>query len=760
MTAILYLVTAAVLLWLTWRFITPMSRAAAIALLLLPLCLTGRAVMAGRVIAPIDLASMSPPLSDYANELGTARVKNSLLGDIILQMVPWREALRRSITAGEWPLLNRYQQCGDDLAGSAQAAPFSPFTWLALLLPVALSFTFTAAISFFVAGVSTFVFARVLGCSETASIVAAAAFTFSAPVAGQILWPLGMAWALMPLVLAATRMVIVAPAVRSTMLLIIALSLLATAGHPETALHVIAVAAAYAIFELVRSERRIAPGVAFAIAGVATILLTAVAWMPMLDAVHQSGEWIVRSWYAQAPLKVAKGFVEAAAVGNLFPFARPQYRPFLLPRGEVGSIVLVLAIAAIVTIKRRDARFFAGLAAITFLIAIGAWPFANIMHSLPLFDRALNDRLIAIVAFGLSMLAAFAIDLAPQRKTFNIAIGVLLLVGGGLAWFRDSGPIDLPRAIADTLPLAIAAAVIGFARRELAGIALIALILVQRVIGESSTLPVYDARAAFPTLPIFEPVKNVREPFRVTATGVLFLPNLPTMYGLEDVRVSTPVTFAPYAETYPLWLERRGFGEVNDLTKPILSMMNVRYAFTPAGDPVPAGWRSVAQDRSTRLVENLQALPRAFIPRLVRFGRTPDQEIAEMKDERDFRERAWIDALQPGEVENGRGRAVAHNAKLGLHIDADMESAGYIVISNAAWRGWRAYVDGKAIRPLRANHAFLAVHVPAGRHAVDLRFLPVAFVNGRAISIVAAVLMIAFLSFRAAKTARNPGGGK
>ena len=747
MIAILYFATAALLLWLTWRFVTPMSRAAAVVLLLLPLCFTGRALMTGRVIAPIDLASMSPPLSDYAKELGTDKVKNPLLGDIVLQMMPWREAVRRSIAAGEWPLLNRFQQCGDDLAGSAQAAPFSPFTLLALLLPTALSFTFTAAISFFIAGVSAFVLARTLNLSETAALVAGAVFMFSAPVSGQILWPLGIAWALMPLVLAATRMVIAMPGVRPAVILVVALSLLITAGHPETALHVSVVVAAYVAFEMWRrlsaGERRLRGGATLAIAGVITILLTAIAWMPMLDAVQQSGEWIVRSWYAKAPLKVAKGFVEAAATGNLFPFARPQFRGFLLPRGEAGSIALALALAAIVTLKRREVRFFALLGAVVFLIGIDAWPFAQIIHALPLFDRALNDRLIAVVAFALAMLAAFAIDEAPQRKAMNMAIVVLLVAGGGVAWFRDSGPVNLPQAIADTIPLAIAAVVIGFVRREIAGVALIALILAQRIIGEAGMLPVYPVRSAFPSIPIVEPLKSVREPFRVTATGVLFLPNLPTMYGLEDVRVSTPVTFAPYAETYPLWLERRGFGEVDDLTKTILAMMNVRYAFTLVSDPVPAGWRTVAQDRSTRLVENPGALPRAFVPRFIRFGRTGEQEIAEMKEERDFAERAWIDALQPSEIENGRGRAIAHHSKLGLRIDAEMESAGYVVVSNAAWSGWRAYVDGKAIRPLHANHAFLAVHVPPGRHVIDLRFLPVAFVTGRTISAVTFVLMIA-----------------
>jgi membrane protein YfhO len=377
--------------------------------------------------------------------------------------------------------------------------------------------------------------------------------------------------------------------------------------------------------------------------------------------------------------------------------------------------------------------FFAVLGLLAFLIGIDAWPFAQWMHALPLFDRALNDRLIAVVALAAAMLAAFAVDKASPRR---IAIAALVAAVVYAVFAFCLRPVDVPRAIADIVPPAIAAAAIAFLRRDMAIPALLALIVMQRLIADASLLPVYPAPTAFPRLPVFQPLANVREPFRVTAKGSLLLPNLATMYGLEDVRSSTPVTFAAFAETYPLWLERRGFGEVNDLTRPMLSMMNVRFAFITTGDAIPAGWREIARDRSTLLIENTNVLPRAFIPHQVRFGRTPERELEEMKSETDFASTAWIDALQPSEVQNGRGTVIARQAPNGLHLHADMASDGYVVVSNSAWRGWRAAIDGHAVRPLRANHSFLAVHVPAGRHDVTLRFIPQAFVRGRAIAIV------------------------
>jgi hypothetical protein len=57
-------------------------------------------------------------------------------------------------------------------------------------------------------------------------------------------------------------------------------------------------------------------------------------------------------------------------------------------------------------------------------------------------------------------------------------------------------------------------------------------------------------------------------------------------------------------------------------------------------------------------------------------------------------------------------------------LDVELDAPG-IVVSVDAWDpGWRAAVDGRSTRVLRANVGFRAVAVPAGRHVVDLRYRP------------------------------------
>ena len=63
-----------------------------------------------------------------------------------------------------------------------------------------------------------------------------------------------------------------------------------------------------------------------------------------------------------------------------------------------------------------------------------------------------------------------------------------------------------------------------------------------------------------------------------------------------------------------------------------------------------------------------------------------------------------------------------------------MENDGWIVASQSAWKGWRAYIDGRRVQTRFANHAFLGVFVPKGRHNVKLQYLPESFTRGRNIS--------------------------
>jgi uncharacterized membrane protein YfhO len=65
-----------------------------------------------------------------------------------------------------------------------------------------------------------------------------------------------------------------------------------------------------------------------------------------------------------------------------------------------------------------------------------------------------------------------------------------------------------------------------------------------------------------------------------------------------------------------------------------------------------------------------------------------------------------------------------------------------VVISQAFYHNWRASIDGRPTPLLRANYAFQALEVPAGRRQVILVYEDRAFYFGALVSLVSAVACV------------------
>jgi hypothetical protein len=71
----------------------------------------------------------------------------------------------------------------------------------------------------------------------------------------------------------------------------------------------------------------------------------------------------------------------------------------------------------------------------------------------------------------------------------------------------------------------------------------------------------------------------------------------------------------------------------------------------------------------------------------------------------------------------GSARVVSSRADARV-VEAELSHDGYLVMSDRYDAGWRVTLDGKEAPLLRANMAFRAVALPAGRHAVQLLYRP------------------------------------
>jgi Bacterial membrane protein YfhO len=801
-TALLYFVTAAALVWLAHRTVVPISRAAAIVLVLLPLCFTGRALLTGRVYAPIDLAFQSDPLWSMRPQYGVKSFSNAMLSDVYCLNIPWKVVTREAYARGSWALWNHHPFAGDILAATAQPTPYEPVFLLSLLLPMANSLTYLAAMAFFLAGLCMFLYLRDLGCEELASLIGAAGWMYCGFLVFWLEWVITTSALWLPLVFLGVRRIVCRRDLGSMFLLVVAFVMMLQNGHPESALHIVALGIPYALFEMWPDRIRVremmrAAGLGVA-AGVVALLLSAIYLLPIIEAIPQTLEhWFRQEVYAHArksyPLpeamtRLSKQFVPFAF--GYFQRERPKApNRFVVPDSAYsGSVLLALAALGLWRGRRRERWFFLAIGVAGYLIG-GQFPGpVDWLGKLPLFDIALNERLIFAAAFALAVLGAFGADdllrgslvmeRHPEQREGSRGSDDDRVLHGILRVARDDARPDsgdrmrFAVVVALTgIALAIWTAAIwyparatGLSRRFLMGeatslllpllliavltlisknhrtivIACLGLLLAQRTAEMGDFYPTNSARLFYPRIPLLDRLPRGGSPYRVVGARYAFVPNLATMYGLEDARGYTAMTFHPLSDTIDLWSVRQviWFNRVDDLTRPFLSLLNVRYAIAAKNFVAPRGWHVMARDWTGQILENERALPRAFVPASVRVGVPAGEAFKEISAEADFARTAWIslEVIKPSEYENGPGTVDVREEANGLRLTAQMEAPGWVVISEAAWKGWRARLDGEPAVLVRADHAFLALFVPRGRHEIRLSYLPRSFVLGRAIS--------------------------
>ncbi len=82
-------------------------------------------------------------------------------------------------------------------------------------------------------------------------------------------------------------------------------------------------------------------------------------------------------------------------------------------------------------------------------------------------------------------------------------------------------------------------------------------------------------------------------------------------------------------------------------------------------------------------------------------------------------------ATNPAKASGAAGTVrTVHDGPDALQVRVQAKGAGYLVVADGLQTGWRATVDGRAVPLLDADHALVAVPVPAGVHEVRLRYTP------------------------------------
>ncbi|MEM6797227.1 MAG: YfhO family protein, partial [Acidobacteriota bacterium] len=604
-----------------------------------------------------------------------------------------------------------------------------------------------------------------------------------------LLWPLATTWASFPWIAAGLRRIARDPGPSGTALLALGLALQVLGGHPESTLHGMMAACLYALLELAlaggESRLRIArrAGAAALVAAAAT----AIFWLPLLDALPQSAQFEQRSAQTGTADAVPFGHARGRLLVNLLPFRfgipwaeAVPVAGFFVPTASayVGSSLLGLGLFGLWRHPWRGRFALAAFAAFAAAAGASLPPVVRALEALPLLSVAVHRRWTILGAWAIAGLVALGAE-AWQRSSRPLGAGLcqLAVAAAAAALLIENWPEMRAGGLSDAFlrvqaawllaPAALAAGLLAWPalgrRPSGAGtrggwlLALLALALAQRVGESAGRFRAFSQELFYPKPAVLELIPRTPEPSRFVATGESVVPNTGIFWGLEDVRGYQPLRSALLTETYPHWPSRHDFflNRIDALDSPMLDFLGVTHAVVGPEVTLPAHWRSLGQRGGWRAAENTRAARRAFVPRRIS---PPAEDLSGLGAIDDFAGLSWIEPASgppvgPGERVNGPG-TVASVERRGarLAVEVSMERAGWMVVSESAWRGWRATdASGRSLPVGRANHAFLAIPLPAGESRIDLRYLPRSFVIGRTLSLITLGALLALGLWRLAR---------
>jgi len=717
---------------------------------------------------------------------------------------PWAEVTHRILSDGEIPLWNPYEAAGAPHAANMQSAVFDPLLLAVNLHPTPLTWDLSIVGAFVLGAAAAYLFGRVLGLRVVPAVVSSAAFSLSGWFFLYSNNGFSRSYAFLPLAFLLVELTLRSRRLWPVFGLAVVVAGDIYVGMPEASFFVIGAAALFAAVRLVQersvmpvsvSLARLSGGALLGLLLAAPLLLPFFQYELLSFNVHKPGvgkgseadsAWDVLHW-------IAPGFPDA-----------PDR-----PRNWVGTTAMISALVAVsgrTETRRRHAWFFAALGCVLLLKIydfhalgwVGRLPVANLVV-FPTFAAP-------VVGFAFAVLAGIGVQVVWNRDLrlrcflalFAFVLAVLIV-----ALAVDHRLIEIargrPRAwdkAALFATLAVAAIVLGtWLGRRWTASALACVIIFELFV--LAPFQIYARRAdPYRTpgwMPLVRTAQGSEPNARVFGIDDKLYPNTAGALGLQDVRVLDALYVERYWRYLQTFIQPDAYDRFtgSDATQPrfrrnpMFDALGVRAVLSRRDLASVPGLRLLGRDGDTRVYENSNAYPRAWVVHDVRIARDEDEAFELLRSRAHRRDGVFIvDGFDPRSqaiVEDGgattdRALRALQDGRAGCGArDADRAAidrysaqsvtvrvtaacAGLLVLPDTYFPGWKATVNGQASTIHPTDGAFRGVVVPKGTSLVVFRYEPRAFPLGivLAVSGLVAFGLVSLVLWRRARSRMNP----
>lgn len=493
-----------------------------------------------------------------------------------------------------------------------------------------------------------------------------------------------------------------------------------------------------------------------------------------------------------------------------FPFTPDNLLNYLIPHffgvdksgtvfGYVGVVSLILLSIGLTRPSQGMAKLFTFSGLFFFILSLGNVTF---LHSLaykfiPFYSSFRRTSFLHyLVSFSLAMLVGYVILQLQQRKVEPSVIirrSGFFLLGGAILWIAlfiirpfGSNPAmittlnDMVQSTTLFLVFSASAFIffryayaekISFPYFEILFVTILLLDLFTLNMRASGTNSDYDPRlfnSKPKILTMFLPELNrdfsrvfLHEPTLRYNSGVEKVYQLGGYYGL---------TSKYYGMLFGAYQEPDGFILPSS---PLLDILGVRYVFTSrvvpdldsrevkvvASMPIPAeDYGRFMTQNGTRIpvgtllyvYENLDKLPRAYIVGTVERTNDDEQAIKIMQN-KDLLTSAVVVSGEElpltNENQTDSSTSIEEYRNSYVKIKAKSNGRSFLVLSDAYYPGWQAYVNGEKTKTYRANVALRGVYLEDGENLIEFVYFPLTLYLGAIISSITFVAIV-FVFYR------------
>ncbi len=689
---------------------------------------------------------------------------------------PIAQHYQESFWRGEMPLWDDLNCCGVPLLAQWNTAMLYPPSLFYLLLPLPWSLGVFNLLHLFLAGMGMYFLARRWTGSPFAAAVAGLAFGYNGLSWYMVMWISNLgAYAWMPWVILAVESAW-REGGRKIILAALAGAMQMLTGAPEIIVLTWCVSGCLWAMELFRGE--IPRGKLFLRFGIVPVIVAALSMaqlLPFLELLKHSDRDAGFSGSGWAmPLSGPANFLvppfhcQTAAQGVFV-----QIDQYWIPSHYAGVGIVALALAAALGARNRRVWLLTGAAAFGVWMALGTNGrlYSGIKAVFPQIGfMRYPIKFVTLTMFALPLLAAFGVQRQMEpagprrghRLLPGIALGLLALIAFIVwsAWKHrlpsDNWPATWQNALvrAAFLLLAVGAVIwLGrakeFKRQCLLSLALLLLLWIDVQTHAPNLSPTVHPSVFTPGLMRAQlklPAPAADEPRFVGTAAALNKVRYANLAKPEDDYICRRLALYDDCNLLDGIPKLDGFVSIYLRESAVIG--SFLYSYDAANidlkgfkDFLGVGYITVADPTGGQALDwtnRTTFLPRVTAGQMPVFSEATNTLAALANPEFDGRKLVYLPPEAKASINANQTEAKVVSSQVSgqkLIVEVEAKSPAMVVVANSFYQPWNAYVDGKRTTLWRANYAFQALEVPAGKHEVRVIYEDGMFRLGMVISL-------------------------